>query len=71
MPMGKWGTVTEAARHYGITRQRVGQLVSKGAFRGARLIQMPRGAVWLIPYPFARRELRNGRPPKAVEKERQ
>ena len=68
MPMGKWGTVTEAARHYGITRQRVGKLIEKGAFANARLVKMPRGAVWLIPYPFARLALRNGRPPKADEK---
>ena len=67
MPLGRWGTVAEAARHYGVTRQRVNRLIAKGAFGGARLVTMPRGAVWLIPFPFERRELRNGRPPKVVE----
>jgi len=67
MPLGRWGTVAEAARHYGITRQRVNRLIAKGAFADARLVTMPRGAVWLIPFPFQRRELRNGRPPKVVE----
>ena len=65
MPLGKWGTVAEAAEHYGITRQRVSRLIGKGAFAGARRVTLPRGAVWLIPYPFVRRVLRNGRPPKA------
>ena len=69
MPLGKWGTVAEAAKHYGITRQRVSRLIAKGAFDNARLVTMPRGAVWLIPYPFERRVLRNGRPPKGAGKE--
>tara|TARA_R100000049_G_C1920564_1_gene65892 strand:+ start:149 stop:379 length:231 start_codon:yes stop_codon:yes gene_type:complete len=68
MPMGKWGTVAEAAAHYGITRQRVCRLIAKGSFAGARLVEMPRGRVWLLPFPFKRKTLRNGRPPKAVEK---
>jgi len=67
MPLGRWGTVAEAARHYGVTRQCVNRLIGKGAFRDAKLVSMPRGAVWLIPFPFQRRELRNGRPPKVVE----
>ena len=65
MPRGRWGTVGEAALHYGVTRQRINQLIAKGAFGGARLVEMPRGAVWYLPFPFARTELRNGRPPKA------
>ena len=69
MPLGRWGTVAEAAEHFGITRQRINRLISKGAFDGARRVTMPRGAVWLIPYPFTRRVLRNGRPPKVVGKE--
>jgi ribosomal protein L19E len=71
MPTGRWGTVSEAATHYGITRQRVHKLIGKGSFSGARLVRMPGGAAWLLPFPFVRRQLRNGRPPKAVEKERQ
>ena len=69
MPLGRWGTVAEAAEHYGITRQRVSRLIAKGAFDDARKVTMPRGAVWLIPYPFERRVLRNGRPPKLAGKE--
>ena len=65
MPRGRWGTVAEAAAHYGVTRQRINQLLAKGSFAGARLVDMPRGAVWYLPFPFAREELRNGRPPKA------
>ena len=65
MPLGKWGTVAEAARHYGVTRQRIRQLIAKGGFAATRRIDMPRGPLWLIPYPFERIELPNGRPPKA------
>jgi hypothetical protein len=67
MPFGKWATVGEAAKHFGISRQRVSRLIAKGAFQDARKVAMPRGAVWLIPFPFQRRELRNGRPPKLAE----
>ena len=70
MPFGRWGTVSEAAKHFGVTRQRVSRLIAKGAFNDARKVDMPRGAVWLIPFPFERRELRNGRPPKVTEEER-
>ena len=69
MPLGRWGTVAEAAEHFGLTRQRINRLIAKGAFVGARRVTMPRGAVWLIPYPFVRRVLRNGRPPKGAGKE--
>lgn len=64
MPIGKWATVAEAAEHFGISRQMVGKLITKGAFQDAKLVDMPRGSVWLIPYPFERLELRKGRPPK-------
>ena len=69
MPLGRWGTVAEAATYYGITRQSVHKAIRKGGFTDARLVTMPRGAVWLIPYPFTRLELRNGRPPKLAGKE--
>ena len=67
MPIGNWGTVREAALHYGITRQRIHRLIAKGSFLDARRVDMPRGAVWLLPYPFRRRTLRTGRPPKGRE----
>jgi hypothetical protein len=67
MPVGRWGTVTEAAVHFGITRQRVHRLIAKGAFEDAKRVSMPWGAVWLLPFPFSRRTLRIGRPPKAEE----
>ena len=65
MPIGRWATIKEAAAHYGVTRQRITQLIAKGGFAGARRVEMPRGAVWYLPFPFQRVELRNGRPPKA------
>ena len=70
MPFGKWGTVAEAAKHYGVTRQSIHKAIHKGCFDDVKLVEMPGGAVWLIPYPFDRRELRNGRPPKVVEEGR-
>jgi hypothetical protein len=70
MPRGRWGTVGEAAAHYGVTRQRINQLIAKGGFAGARLVKMPRGAVWYLPFPFQREALRNGRPPKAEKGKR-
>ena len=36
MPRGRWGTVAEAAAHYGVTRQRINQLITKGSFAGSR-----------------------------------
>ena len=69
MPYGRWATVAEAARHYGVTRQSIHKTIHKGGFDDAKKVEMPRGAVWLIPYPFDRRELRNGRPPKVAENE--
>jgi hypothetical protein len=66
VPLGRWGTVAEAAEHFGITRQSVHKVIRRGGFAGARLVTtMPRGAFWVLPFPFVRRELRNGRPPKA------
>ena len=63
--------MAEAAVHYGITRQRVCRLIQKGAFnveeREPRLIRMPRGAVWYLPYPFARRKLKHGRPKQSKQ----
>ena len=69
MPLGKWGTVKEAARHYGVTRQSIHKAIHKGGFEDAKMVNMPWGPVWLLPYPFERRELRNGLPPKLSGKE--
>ena len=69
MPLGKWGTVKEAAKHYGVTRQSIHKAIHKGGFVGAKMVTMPWGDVWLIPYPFMRLSLRNGRPPKLAGKE--
>lgn len=70
MPYGRWATIAEAAQHYGISRQSVHKAIRKGGFAGARMVEMPRGAVWLLPLPLTRRTLRNGRPPKLAENER-
>ena len=67
MPMGKWATVAEAARHYGISRQSVHKVIRKGGFPDSRRVVMPRGPVWLLPYPFRRVTLPNGRPRKNQE----
>ena len=63
MPIGKWATVTEASKHYGVTRQRIHQLIAKQMLGQCKLVTMPRGDVWLIPFPFARKVGHVGRPP--------
>ena len=70
MPMGRWGTVAEAAEQYGVSRQWIHRLIRKGAFAGARRISMPRGDVWLLPWPFNRKALKIGRPRKGEERGR-
>ena len=64
MPRGRWGTVREAAQHYGVSRQSVHKTIRRGGFVGAKIVEMPAGPVWMLPWPFKRRQLRNGRPPK-------
>ena len=54
MPVGRWATVAEAAREYGVTRQRIHQLIRKGSLGETRLMGTPRGDVWLIRWPFVR-----------------
>jgi len=54
MPVGRWATVAEAAREYGVTRQRIHQLIKKGSLGETRLMGTPRGAVWMIRWPFVR-----------------
>ena len=57
MPIGRWGTVAEAAKHFGLTRQRIHILMRRGALGECRRVEAPRGPVWLIPYPFQRQTL--------------
>ena len=65
MPIGgRWGTVTEASTHLGITRQRILQLIYSGKMGKCKLVEMPGGKVWLIPFPFERSYGQVGRPKK-------
>ena len=56
----RWGTVREAVDHFGISRQRVHKLIKKGALGDTKLIETPRGPVWLIEMPFQRKALVSG-----------
>jgi len=53
-----WGTVTEAAEYFGLTRQRVHQLILKGLLGECRKVPMmgapAGGEIWLIEKPFHR-----------------
>jgi hypothetical protein len=60
METKRWGTVRDAAEHFGISRQRVHQLLKKGALGECKSVNTPRGIVWLIEKPFRRRHLVNG-----------
>ena len=66
MPLGRWGTGAECAEELGLERQRVHQLIAKGALGECRKVGFPGTAkpVWMIPYPFQRKELPVGRPRK-------
>ena len=64
MPFGKWGTVDECRKHFGLSRQRIHELREKGVFGECVLMDVPGGAVWMIPYPFKREKLPVGRPRK-------
>ena len=70
MPFGQWGTVAEAALHFRVSRQSIHKTIRRGGFVDARIVRMPRGPVWLLPFPFRRRALRNGRPPKGAGREK-
>ena len=63
MPYGKWATVTEASQHYGVTRQRIWQLIQTDRLGKCKLVSVPGGDIWLIPYPFSRETGKVGRPP--------
>jgi len=70
MAYGNWATVKEAAEYYGVTRQRIHQLMVKGSFGKCRKMESFGHALWLIPYPFSRSTLVPvGRPKKEVRDE--
>lgn len=70
MPFGKWATVQEASQHYGVTRQRIHQLMRRGALGRCRKFDGPGGVAWLIPYPFQRIQVAApGRPKRKEERE--
>jgi len=56
-----WGTITEAAEYFGLTRQRIHQLIVKGAMGECRKVPMigapSTGEIWLIKKPFSRTTL--------------
>ena len=54
MAIGRWGTVAEAARWFGLSRQRIHQLIRNGSLGETRRFQTPRGPVWMIRQPFER-----------------
>ena len=62
MPFGKWATVTEASEFYGVTRQRIHQLINGDKLGLCKLVKVPGGDIWLIPYPFTREAGKVGRP---------
>ena len=57
----KWGTITEAAEYFGLTRQRIHQLIVKGMMGECRKVPMigapSSGEIWLIKKPFSRTAL--------------
>ena len=57
-----WKTSKEAQEHFGVSRQRVHQMIAKGALGECVRIETPVGAYWLIPYPFERKQYPLGRP---------
>ena len=54
MPIGDWATVREAAEYYGVSRQRIHQLLQKGALGETRRANDAEVGTWLIRYPFQR-----------------
>lgn len=68
MPFGKFATIMETARHYGVTRQRIHQLVLDGSFGECRKFEGPGGTCWLIPIPYKRKPIvpGPGRPRKEM-----
>ena len=60
-----WGTVKEAAAHFGVTRQWIHQLMLRGQLGDCRKVPMmgaphaDSGGIWLIPKPFVLTETVN------------
>jgi hypothetical protein len=56
-----WGTITEASRYFGLSRQRIHQLIVKGEMGECRKVSMlgapASGEIWLIKKPFSRTAL--------------
>ena len=65
----RWATVKEAADHFGITRQRVHQLIKKGFLGETKKVDTPRGSVWLVQYPFRRFPTASGGQTKNMNQE--
>jgi hypothetical protein len=69
----KWGTITEAAEFFSVTRQRVHQMLVLGQLGECRKVEMmgapASGEIWLIPKPFMR-GVPQGRIRKKKEKEK-
>lgn len=68
MPYGNWATVREAADHYGVSRQRIHQLMAAGRFGECRKLHGLGQDLWLIPHPYKRVRETTGRPRKTKEK---
>ena len=53
-----WGTITEAAEYFGLTRQRIHQMIQKDMLGECRKVKMmgapSTGEIWLIKKPFRR-----------------
>ena len=50
----RWATVNEAAEHWGLSRQRIHQLIKKGTLGETKKVATPRGSIWYLEYPFRR-----------------
>ena len=66
---GNWSTVQEAQTHYGVSRQRIHQLIKKGALGECVRVDTPIGHYWLIPFPFHRKTAQIGRPKKEYSRD--
>ena len=70
MPYGNWATVREAAEHYGVTRQRIHQLILKGFMGKSRMVKGFGHDITLVEYPFRRTDpatRRRGKSKKKVQ----
>ena len=67
MDRTKFGTVSEAANHLGISRQRIHQLIQQDRLGKCVRMDTPRGLVIFIPKPFKVGARPVGRPKKGSE----